>query len=415
LKVGAPFNPYRVFQGSFAPYWLLEHRGIGAGAKLCYIRLLGFAGKDARCYPSLETLGASLAVSDRQARDYVKELERQGLIAIEQRGLRKTNVYLFVWTAELERLVNAVPDDSDDPDKIENDSPPGSPPDRNDGSGQDRNSSSPPERNTCSALDRKYPAGRIGINSAGISSLESSSSPRGMGVSSLTTRTTQSQSTDEASSAALDAPNGLAGRITRWARERGIRRLRSDRRVGYPDEECVVRWSRILEQRRVEGSDHIFAVLDAAMNAATRSGEWRNWAFLTLQVQLAAERLPMPSPAPLSSTTPPCDIPDEDPACDWAVAKREIRNRIGEIPFANWFERTRQIRRWDTQITIAVPDETSRFFLETEYGDLAQYVLAEFGIERLQLIVTNEESKLSLEMTSEIIERGRGGNTNEQR
>ncbi|HEY1212718.1 MAG TPA: helix-turn-helix domain-containing protein [Bryobacteraceae bacterium] len=72
MKVGAPFNPYRVFQGSFAPYWLLEHRGISAGAKLCYIRLLGFAGKDARCYPSLETLGASLGVSDRQARDYVK-------------------------------------------------------------------------------------------------------------------------------------------------------------------------------------------------------------------------------------------------------------------------------------------------------------------------------------------------------
>jgi hypothetical protein len=58
LKVGTPFNPYRVFQGSFAPYWLLEHRGISAGAKLCYIRLLGFAGKDARCYPSLERLAA---------------------------------------------------------------------------------------------------------------------------------------------------------------------------------------------------------------------------------------------------------------------------------------------------------------------------------------------------------------------
>jgi hypothetical protein len=56
VKIGAPFNPYKIFQGAFAPYWLLEHRGLAAGAKLCYIRLLGFAGKDARCYPSLETL-----------------------------------------------------------------------------------------------------------------------------------------------------------------------------------------------------------------------------------------------------------------------------------------------------------------------------------------------------------------------
>lgn len=66
-------------------------------------------GKDGRCYPSLETLGRSLGVSERQARDYVKELERAALIAIEQRGLRKTNVYLFVWTIELEQLLNSRP------------------------------------------------------------------------------------------------------------------------------------------------------------------------------------------------------------------------------------------------------------------------------------------------------------------
>src|SRR4051794_4033519 len=119
MVVGTPFNPYKVFQGVFAPYWVLEHRGISAGAKLCYVRLLGFAGKDARCYPSLETLGASLGVSDRQARDYVKELERNGLITVDRRGLRKTNVYLFLWTADLDQMLGSVascpadPKDSD--------------------------------------------------------------------------------------------------------------------------------------------------------------------------------------------------------------------------------------------------------------------------------------------------------------
>src|SRR5271169_44647 len=152
MNIGAPFNPYRVFQGAFAPYWLLEHRGISTGAKLCYIRLLGFAGKDARCYPSMERLGTSLGVSERQARDYVKELARSGLIVVEQRGLRKTNVYIFVWTAELERLSNSVPDCGDDPGETGSGTPQGSAPDRN----------------TCS--------GPIGINSDGISSLESSSS-----------------------------------------------------------------------------------------------------------------------------------------------------------------------------------------------------------------------------------------------
>ena len=95
VRVGAPFNPYRVFQGVFAPYWIFEHRGISTGAKLCYIRLLGFAGKDASCYPSLETLGTSLGVSERQARDYVKELERAGLLAVEQRGCARRTSTCF--------------------------------------------------------------------------------------------------------------------------------------------------------------------------------------------------------------------------------------------------------------------------------------------------------------------------------
>src|SRR5438105_3877943 len=189
MRIGSPFNPYKVFQGVFAPYWILEHRGIGSGAKLCYIRLLGFAGKDARCYPSLETLGRSLGVSDRQARDYVKELERAGLIAAEQRGLRRTNVYFFLWTAELEKLSHSVPDDSDDPGESpkklfsrDQNSPSdldrntGSAQDRNNRSAPDRNRSSAPNRNRSSVLERKRPAGPIGINSIGINSLEPSSS-----------------------------------------------------------------------------------------------------------------------------------------------------------------------------------------------------------------------------------------------
>lgn len=385
MKVGVPFNPYRVFQGAFAPYWLLEHRGISAGAKLCYIRLLGFAGKDARCYPSLETLGTSLGVSDRQARDYVKELERRGLIVIEQRGLRKTNVYLFVWTAELERLMSAVPDSSADPDEIESESQPGSPPDRNSCSAQDRNSGSPPDRNTRSALDRKYAAGPIGINSLGINSLESSSSSSATEVARTTKTRTQSQSTKLQSEFAVEPPDTFAETICQWARERSIQRLRSDRQVGYPDQEQLAAWSRILEQRGIKKSEDAVAVLDAAIVAATRSGEWRNWAFLTLQVQLAAERSPATLPAPEVSTIPLWDIPDEDPACDWALAKQKIRDRIGRVPFANWFDSTRQIQRQEEHIAIAVPDEVTRLFIEEQYGSLIRAVLAEFGIEKLEL------------------------------
>lgn len=386
MKVGVPFNPYRVFQGAFAPYWLLEHRGISAGAKLCYIRLLGFAGKDARCYPSLETLGFSLGVSDRQARDYVKELERRGLIVIEQRGLRKTNVYLFVWTAELERLMSAVPDRSADPDEFENERPPGSPPDRNKCSGQNRNSGSPPDRNTRSALDRKYSAGPIGINSLGRNSLESSSSSKPMEPA-KTKRKRYSVSTKAEPEVAVKPLNEVAENIRDWATDRSFQRLRSDRQLGYPDDEHLELWSRILKQRGVTGSQNIFTVLDAAVAAATRSGEWRNWSFLTLQVQLATERFRTVSPGPAITEVFAYDLPEENPSCHWAKAKENIRIRIGEVPFANWFERTRQVEQQDGRVTVAVPDDCSRLFIETEYGNLTKSVLAELGIDQIEMTV----------------------------
>ncbi len=97
-------------------------------------------------------------MSDRQARDYVKELERAALITTKQRGLRRTNVYLFLWTAELEQLSTSVPAGSDDPD----DTPEGP-------------VGLPVGRNSSSGLEGKNPAGPIGINSIGINSVESSS------------------------------------------------------------------------------------------------------------------------------------------------------------------------------------------------------------------------------------------------
>jgi hypothetical protein len=248
MNIGAPFNPYRVFQGSFAPYWLLEHRGISTGAKLCYIRLLGFAGKDARCYPSLDTLGTSLGVSGRQARDYVKELERSGLVVVEQRGLRKTNVYLFVWTAELERLSNSVPDGGD-PDQTAGGSPHVPPPDRNTSSGP------------------------IGINSDEIGSLESSSSPAADEAAKPTKKTTApGRSMPSASPVTPEKENDKAETISRWAQERGIQRLRTDRRMGPPEKDHVKQWVAILNHRGIAEPEIIFAVLDSALTAANHSG-----------------------------------------------------------------------------------------------------------------------------------------------
>jgi hypothetical protein len=371
LRVGAPFNPYRVFQGAFAPFWLIEHRGLSAGAKLCYIRLLGFAGRDGRCYPSLETLGGSLGVSDRQARDYVKELARTGLIAIEQRGLRKTNVYLFIWTAELERLVDSVPPFSPDSDSH-------------------GNSASSLDRNNCSAQDRKRASGPIGINSEGISSTESSSSAARDSIAWTTRRKNiagRQLSRSAPSVAEGDSATCAASVIVEWAKERNLRRLRSDGIAGFPEQDLLSKWAEILDGLGVTDAARITDVLDRARGAADRSGVWQSWSFLTLQIQLAAERTQANQPVAHMSCTEDFIEDPEDPKCEWAVAKSRIRALIGDIPFANWFELSRQTERHGTALTIAVPDKTTLDFLDIDYREVITKAISPMGLETVHVIV----------------------------
>ena len=406
MRIGSPFNPYKVFQGVFAPYWILEHRGIGTGAKLCYIRLLGFAGKDARCYPSLETLGKSLGVSDRQARDYVKELERAGLIAAEQRGLRRTNVYFFLWTAELEKLSHSVPDGSDDPGDspkgpvgplADQNSPSGL--DRNNRSAPDRNRSSAPDRNLSSGLDGKNPAGPIGIDSVGINSRESSSSPSAACHSTATggkAKTTSAREpiTEQKAEGPPDSTNRTGQAIIGWAKARNIQRLRSDRQVGLPEKEHLARWTSIFEARGVADDEAlVYSVLDMARAAADRFGQWRSWGFITLQIQLAAEqldkaRVPRPAESPL-----PQDPLPEEPDSAWAKAKARIRLQISEIAFLNWFACTWQIEKCGSRIEVAVPDEPTRAWLKDEYELVINEALSDLGVEETRFVVCDPVSR----------------------
>jgi len=376
MKVGAPFNPYKVFQGAFAPYWILEHRGISAGAKLCYIRLLGFAGKDARCYPSLETLGAGLGVSDRQARDYVKELERAGLITVDQRGLRRTNIYLFLWTPELDELLGGVPDRPTDPGDGESGP---------DGGGPDRNTASALDRNSCSGLDRKNPAGLerntcsgpIGINSEGNTSLESSSS-------SACSRSSGTQTTEAPGEPEDERKNRTAQAIREWVASTGIKRMRSDRRVGLPEKETLDEWAGILLGQGIEDAGNAEALVDRAVAAANRA--WRSWNFLTLQIQIAAEQWRPSTSAQVRTAEQPSEVRREEVPCDWTLIKSRIRGRISEIAFLNWFNETRQVERCGATLVVAVPDEATAAYITADYERIVHSAASAEGITQVRLV-----------------------------
>jgi hypothetical protein len=175
--------------------------------------------------------------------------------------------------------------------------------------------------------------------------------------------------------------------ILSWARERGIQRLRSNRIIGLPEDDLLQRWAAILDRAGIEDKDVIVAVLDAARDAADRAGDWRNWSFLTLQIQFAAERTHIRQPASVTTCGPSRVEMKEDQTCVWAQVKNKIRTQVGEIPFMNWFHRTLQTDCRDSEITIVVPDELARTFLENEYRELIGSAVAGFGIQTVLFVL----------------------------
>ena len=108
------FNPYKQFLGFVVPNWLARRTKISHGAKLCYGRLVQYNGRDGRCNPRESVLASELGVSERQCRRLLAQLQRCGLIAIRQRGLRLSNSYSFLKHAWMDGF---RPDANDRPDR----------------------------------------------------------------------------------------------------------------------------------------------------------------------------------------------------------------------------------------------------------------------------------------------------------
>jgi hypothetical protein len=174
--------------------------------------------------------------------------------------------------------------------------------------------------------------------------------------------------------------------IVDWAQKRKLQRLRSDRRVGVREKERLTEWLAIFEARGLTSEEQIFSALDAARAAADRCGPWRNWAFLTLQIQLSAERLEGRTPSGLEPPRCP-DPPPEDGESIWAKAKTAIRCQIPEIAFLNWFSCTRQIRECGSRIEVAVPDEPTEAYLRQEYHHVTRAVLSDLGVNEIRFVV----------------------------
>jgi hypothetical protein len=94
--IGDRFNPWRRFRGVMIPDPVLAF-DISLGAKVCYGVLARYAGEDGECFPTMQTIGGRIGVSDRQAKTYVAELVRNGFISRARGGRGRPNRYSFLW------------------------------------------------------------------------------------------------------------------------------------------------------------------------------------------------------------------------------------------------------------------------------------------------------------------------------
>lgn len=97
-KPTAPrFNPQRVMLGAFIPNAVLELPAdrLSANAKICYARLLRFAGKRGVAYPRVDTLAAEVGLNRRAVFRALDELRAIELVSTTKRGPGKPALFHF--------------------------------------------------------------------------------------------------------------------------------------------------------------------------------------------------------------------------------------------------------------------------------------------------------------------------------
>ena len=115
------FNPYKKFIGILLPDWLWD-LDITATAKMTYGYLIRCAGRNGKCFPSIETMAKHLKVTKRSVDRAIDELKNKELIGSERRkgkaGLTCEYVFYFheymnKYMLEKEKNILILTDDKD--------------------------------------------------------------------------------------------------------------------------------------------------------------------------------------------------------------------------------------------------------------------------------------------------------------
>ena len=75
------------------PNFVLKDSKLSLGAKVTYAMFLSYARHNEFYFPGQDKLAEHMGMSRTRVNEFVKELERAGLMEIQRRGQGQTNVY----------------------------------------------------------------------------------------------------------------------------------------------------------------------------------------------------------------------------------------------------------------------------------------------------------------------------------
>jgi hypothetical protein len=85
------------------PNFILKNGGLSLGAKVTYALFLHYAWHNDSCFPGQDRLGQDMGMSTSRANEFIKELEKAGLVEIRRRGQGKTNLYKLHFVVKKQR------------------------------------------------------------------------------------------------------------------------------------------------------------------------------------------------------------------------------------------------------------------------------------------------------------------------
>ena len=98
-----------IARGGFTqvPNFILKDDALSLGAKVTYALFLHYAWHNDSCFPGQDRLGRDMGMSTSRANEFIKELEKAGLIEIKRRGQGKTNLYKLHFVVQKPRRSNS--------------------------------------------------------------------------------------------------------------------------------------------------------------------------------------------------------------------------------------------------------------------------------------------------------------------